>query len=105
MKIIVQPRRAGKTYKLVEWVRQSEKLSDYPYWSRIMLVSNMMEAERIRNSYDLDYHQVFTFDDWQHRYFSPTTEVEVAIDNAELIFTRMFNSDIRMISMTGEEND
>jgi hypothetical protein len=105
MKIIVQPRRAGKTYKLVEWVRQGKKSSDYPYWSRIMLVSNMMEAERIRNSYDLDCHQVFTFDGWQHRYFLPTTEVEVAIDNAELIFTRMFNSDIRMISMTGEEND
>jgi hypothetical protein len=102
MKVIVSSRRAGKTYKMVEWVKQGEKSIHYPYWTRIILAHNIAEADHLRREYELDYHQVFSVDEWADRRRGSRHEPEIAVDNAEFLLTRILGSAIHQVSITGE---
>lgn len=100
MKVIVRGRQAGKTYDLVQWVKQGDETNSYPGWSRVILTHSIAEAERIRDLYDLDYRQVFSAEEWRTARLG-LKPVEVAVDNAELILASYLRNYPTQIAMTG----
>jgi hypothetical protein len=76
----------------------------YPFWSRIVLVPDINQAQIFRKQHDLDYHQVFTFGEWMNarRGHLP---VEIAIDNADMVLSQMLHCKVHLISVTEEPSD
>lgn len=83
MKIIALNRSEGKTTKLVEWVKQGEPVEYYPGWTRIILCIDFKEADRVRKTFDLDYTQVFSFNEWTRARLGLHKTIEVGIDDAD----------------------
>jgi hypothetical protein len=87
MKLWLSGRRAGKTTKLAEWVKEGKRIQAYPYWDRVILTANTAQAKWLREHFKLDHRQVFVIVDWRgaqglHK------DVQVSIDNIdELIRT------------------
>lgn len=100
MKIYANGRQSGKTYRLIQWVKNGKKTDSYPGWSRILLCHSLDEAQRIRTQYDLDYRQVFSVSEWQ-RARKGHEPVEVALDNADLVLAMLLDQRPAYISMTG----
>lgn len=88
MKLLFLGRRRGKTTKVVRWVKVGFRNSHFSF-SRVMLVMNPAERVRIIAEYELDEHQVFTWEDWQRRVHGMPKETEVAFDNAEFILSNI----------------
>jgi hypothetical protein len=84
-------------------VDDGEAIDKDPYWSRILLFHNIAEAVRIRNEYDLDYRQVFSFNEWRgtHGKRISADEVEIAVDNLDLLLSDMFGVTPTMIAING----
>lgn len=102
MKIFVSGRRAGKTYKTIEWVKQGKEIRGYPYWDRVILTISIAEADRLRKQYNLDYRQVFSVHEWQHRRHGTGRQTEVVLDNADIILQDLVGPLVGT-TMTGEE--
>lgn len=100
MRVIVNGRQAGKTYALVQWVKEGEETDSYPGWSRVILTHNLEEAARLRAQYDLDYRQVFSVVEWQHARLG-RKPVEVALDNADITLAHLLGQMPSLVSMTG----
>lgn len=104
MRVIARGRQAGKTYDLVQWVKQGEQTDSYPGWTRIILCHSLQEAQRIRKTaiYNLDYRQVFAISEW-HSYLQRTTvgTVEIAVDNADLVLASFIGQSPTYITVTG----
>jgi hypothetical protein len=96
-------RRGGKTTKMVEWVRQGRKIKEYPGWSRIIVTFNESEAQRLREEYELDYHQVYSFRDLQGMHGAHRANFDVGVDNADLILEEYLRSRIDRITLTAAE--
>lgn len=90
MKILMRGRQQGKTHELIEWVLEGVKTDSYPNWSRVLLVHNLQEADRLRGFHGqpLDYRQVFTYDEWSGGRIGKIP-VLIAVDNAEFYLQRM----------------
>lgn len=101
MRIIVRPRRAGKTHELLEWVKQGERTDSYPGWSRIILTHTLDEAQRLRTREDMYYHQVFSIGEWQSARIGRWVP-EIAIDNADIVLADLLGRPVDLITMTGE---
>ena len=100
MKIIVRGRQAGKTYDLIQWVKEGEETDSYPGWSRILLCHSLDEAQRIRTQYDVDYRQVFSVSEWQNARMGRKS-IEIAVDNADLVLMGFLGQMPTQIAMTG----
>lgn len=101
MEMIVRPRQAGKTYKAVKWVMAGDKTTSYPGWSRVLLCHDLASANHVREVYPtLDYHQVFSFEEWQNARLGPR-QVEVAVDNADLVLQRLLRQPVSLATVTG----
>ena len=100
MRVIARGRQAGKTYDLVQWVKQGEETDWYPGWSRILLCHSLEEAQRIRRSYDLDYRQVFAVSEWKTARMA-RRDVEIAVDNADMVLASYLGQHPTQISVTG----
>jgi hypothetical protein len=98
--VIVNGRQSGKTYRLIQWVKEGEQTDSYPGWSRILLCHSLDEAQRLRTQYDLDYRQVFSVSEWQHAR-KGRKPVEVALDNADLVLGMLLGQRPSYISLTG----
>lgn len=100
MKVIVNGRQAGKTYTLVQWVKEGERTDSYPFWSRVILTHNIADADRLRKDYDLDYRQVFSIGEWGSARLGPRS-VELGLDNVDLLLQRMLGQMPSVITATG----
>lgn len=100
MKVIVSGRQAGKTYALVQWVKEGEQTDSYPGWSRVILTHSILEAARLRADYDLDYRQVFSVAEWQKAHLGRKL-VEIGVDNADLVLAAHIGQTPRQITITG----
>lgn len=108
----IADRQQGKTAYLINWVKGGYRVSYYPYWDRIILVSSMHEANLLRggdpetNKYGLEYNQVYFLDEWLNRYQGGLTgPVTIGIDNIEFFLNRMlFNTygSVKVITATGK---
>lgn len=98
--IIQQGRRSGKTTAAVEWVKEGKKTKAYPGWTRILLTIDQSEADRLRCGPDsvLDYHQVFTFDEWKGRGRGSGRNVEIAIDNLDIILAQVLGRTVQFFT-------
>jgi phage terminase large subunit-like protein len=102
VRVIVRGRQAGKTYALIEWVKEGDKTKSYPGWSRILLCHSLDEAQRIRTDprYGLDYHQVFAVSEWRTARLGHKP-VEIAMDNVDLVLASFIGQAPSQISITG----
>lgn len=100
MKVIVNGRQSGKTYALVQWVREGVATDSYPGWSRVILTITINEAERLRRDYELDYRQVFSVNEWQTARIG-RKPVEIAVDNADLVLASYLGQHPAQITLTG----
>lgn len=99
--IIVRPRQAGKTFVAVKWVLAGEATDSYPGWSRVLIAHSIAEADRIRRDYpDLDYRQVFPWDEWKNARLG-RKPVEVLVDNADTVLTRLLGQPIAGATWSG----
>jgi hypothetical protein len=95
----ISNRQEGKTQDLIDWVKQGVRTSHYPGWSRIIVVPDMEQAQRLRggdpktNKYGLEYHQVFYVSEWLHAYGTLDDPiVEIGVDNVDMILARLLNN-------------
>jgi len=100
MRVIVNGRQAGKTYALVQWVKEGEQTNSYPGWSRVILTHTIDEAQRLRGLYELDYRQVFSVSEWRTARLG-RRPVDVALDNADLVLASYLGQMPAKIAMTG----
>lgn len=106
MKIIVWPRQAGKTTKLCQWVEEGERIDEFPFWSRILVVPTVSDANRVRIERgwtDLDHNRVYSFSEFRDMRAGALT-VEVAIDRAEELIYQSLGRPAR-IAVLGFDDD
>ena len=101
MRVIARGRQAGKTYDLIQWVKEGRETNQYPGWSRVLLCHTLAEAQRIRTSYDVDYRQVFAVSEWTTEYIPLRHEVQIAVDNADLVLASLLGQMPTQIAVTG----
>ena len=100
MRLIIQPRQAGKTYRLVEWVKAGEVTERYPFRSRILLVHSIREVIRMRQEHGLEPESVMSFEEWRDRYRPAFGPVELGVDNADMLLTQILGQAPSVISIT-----
>ena len=104
MQFLVRPRQSGKTFEIVDWVRQGKATDSYPFHSRVIVTPNIAQADLIRRTYPLlDYREVFSLSEWKNARLG-AQPVEVGIDNVDLILHEMLGwpSQISLVTATGE---
>lgn len=102
MRVVVGGRQAGKTHRLVEWVREGQRIEQWPGYSRVLLAIDVREALRLRDEYNLDPRQITSVEDWRTRAGHVLDhQVEVAIDNLDIWLENMLRQRIAVVSATG----
>lgn len=96
-------RGRGKTTKLVEWVRLGEEINKYPGWSRIIITPNENQAQWVRKEFNLDYHQVYSIQDYQPMPDVHKNNFQIGMDNAEWILEMYLHRMPNFITFTGSE--
>lgn len=100
MKIVLLPRSAGKTTKMMEWLTRKQ--------NRILIVFSLIEKDRITRLYGLDEkvaERIMTFHEYMKKPKSKELrESELGIDNADMVFQSFFESRIDAISITQTKN-
>lgn len=99
--IVARPRQGGKTTEVVEWIQQGARTDSYPGWSRVLLTHTVHDADRVRRDFGLDYHQVFSIEEWRTARLG-RLPVEVAMDNADIVLANLIGQWPVMLTMTGE---
>lgn len=102
LKILAMDRQEGKTSAAMDWLCGGERAPGYPGWSRVLIVMNRGEVERLRRAHrvlleDFD-RRVYSWDEWS-RAVGVSPETEVCIDNAELFLARIPGR-LSMMTMT-----
>ena len=98
MEIDLSPRQAGKTTRMIEWLKIGR--------SRILLTHTMREAERLREQYPDLEDCIFSWDQWLKKQHGVSHRVELAVDNADYILQAQVSDDIKRISFNKEgENE
>jgi hypothetical protein len=100
VRVIARGRQAGKTYDLIQWVKEGKETNSYPGWSRVLLCHTLEEAQRIRTDYDVDYRQVFGVTEWGAARLG-RKPVEIAVDNADLVLASLLGQMPTQIAVTG----
>lgn len=114
MYVYVRGRRWGKTTKTIEWVEQGKRVPHYPFWDRVIVTPTREEAIRLRDMLSkralergdadpqgLQYNRVYYAEEWQRAYVGRDWQGEIALDNAEWLFTQMFRQTPSLVTMTG----
>src|SRR5262245_2985468 len=103
LEVITGGRRCGKTTKSLEWVEQGSRTDSYPFWSRVLVVVNAQEADRLRaelrrryrsrRQFDIAtdsvYNMVYCVEEWRRATFG-REPVEIRVENADLVLYDMF---------------
>jgi hypothetical protein len=98
MKLDYSPRGAGKTTRLIEWLRDDKE--------RLMLTFSHDEENRLKREYPDVATQIVDWDSYQHsKGVVGRRYKECAIDNAELILQQRMRHPISMMSITEDLSD
>lgn len=93
----VGPPGFGKTARLLAWVQAGRPLDRYPFWSRVIIVPSLKQAEELRKTLktlrpDLDtYRWVFDYGEWYMARVG-ARDVEIAVDNVEALVRNAIGS-------------
>lgn len=99
MMLLHAGRCTGKTTQALAWLSHGERVRGYPGWSRVLLVHDLAEIERLRGEWgahvrdhetgdrrqrleDFD-RRVYVLHDWVRALV--TSDVDVCIDNLDLM--------------------
>jgi hypothetical protein len=105
MQVFVSGRQTGKTHLLAEWAKNGTRVDSYPGWSRIILTTDLREADRLRgpgNPFGLDYHQVFSVTEWRNGRFR-FPDLQVGVDNIDIVLAGLLRSRVDVGTITGLE--
>lgn len=106
--VLATDRQEGKTTRLLEWLGGGQAISSYPGWSRVLVVHNFHEVERLRSeiratepaSLEDDPHRIYSWEEWQTAQ-GVDPSVEVAVDNAEFHLPRLPGR-VTLVSLTAK---
>lgn len=64
MHVLIADRQQGKSTRLMEWVQNGVPCNDYPFWTRVAIVSDLQRCQDLKDRYwrkmkDFD-HRVYT---------------------------------------------
>lgn len=112
MKVVILPRRAGKTRLLLEWVRAAERCDAYPFWTRIIITPDLKQADllrdELRRSYigndGLYYNMVYAYEEWKTTQLGSSWEGEVGIDNLDTLLNYLFGhrGSVSVVTLNGD---
>lgn len=106
MRVITTGKHQGKTTALIGWVAAGKPMQGYPGWTRILLVHDRNEHNRLRRRYwwciDDFEHRIYTLTDWCNAR-NVSRGVAIAIDNLDLhLHLRTSgNGFVDLVSITG----
>lgn len=92
MEILHIPRGAGKTTKMIEWLRQDS--------ARLLITFSHDEENRLKSLHPDLADRILDWRSYQKRYRPGYHVKEIAIDNADIILQEMFDAPISLITMT-----
>lgn len=92
MKVDYSPRAAGKTTRLIEWLREDS--------ARVMITFSHDEENRLKRQYPDLSTQIVDWESYQARYQGGRKIKEVSIDNADIILQKMIPEPINRISIS-----
>lgn len=108
MKVLLAGRAEGKTTAALEWVRGGAGVYKYPFWSRVLIVPNIHEVMRLKDSgawveiEDFD-HRVYSFKEFYQNPNFRSERTEYRIDNLDMVLRSFFNGHmITGFTITGE---
>jgi hypothetical protein len=87
-------RGAGKTTRLIEWLRQKPE--------RILITVSHNEENRLKRLYPELSTRIVDWRSYQQRYMHGSPIKEVSIDNADLILQEMFRQRISRVSISDD---
>lgn len=107
-KLVVGGRRSGKTTELLKWLSQAKRTRSYPFWDRVLLVHTTDRAQHLRIALrkeaelkgiddGLHYNLVYSYEEWKTIHLGQEP-VEIAVDDIEFLFHRLFGQTPRLIS-------
>lgn len=98
LKVVIAPRRGGKTTQLLDWVLAGKEVDGYPGWSRVLVVHSIEMERHLRRMIveysglpwvDIDFtHRVYAWVEWKKAQ-GVHPDTEVMIDNVEFLLPRM----------------
>lgn len=112
--VIVTGRRNGKTTKALQWLKQARRVTEYPYWDRVLIVHTWQVAQDLRielrqeaeaqgiDGSGLYYNLVYSVDEWKTAHISIGWRGSIAVDNADLILEQLLRKAPALITMTGQ---
>ena len=96
MEIDVSTRAAGKTTRLIDWLKITPK--------GILLTFNTTEADRLRRKYPELRNQIHSWNKWSDAQRGTSRDLEIVIDNADYILQSYLSHSLKKITMTKDEN-
>jgi len=94
MKVDYSKRQAGKTTRLIEWLRERP--------DRILITFSHAEENRLKREYEDVATRIVDWRSYQQRYMHGSPMKEIAIDNADLILEEQFRNKISRISISDD---
>jgi hypothetical protein len=92
MKIIARPRQGGKTYEMVQWLKEADQ--------RVLIVSSAREAQFIRETYHLGHRQVVTVGLMRPELLARGHTMAFGIDNLDMVLYALLGRTPVMASLT-----
>ena len=96
MKVILSPRRSGKTTKMIEWLKEDEK--------HLRLVITHEEELRLKREYPEVRNQIVDWESYVETHKSGSYFKTVSIDNAEMILQKYLVHPLDTITISDELN-
>lgn len=95
MKIIQQPAQSGKTTDLIKWLRESDE--------RLLITFSHEEENRVKSLYPDINKQVVSWDTYQKHRDQRFHWKECAIDNFDMVISRMVDLPIKIVTFTDDD--
>lgn len=95
MRIIFLPRRAGKTTKIIEYLKNNID-------SAILICVNLHFKNRIINKYPEIQNRVFTYNQYRSGKCRGLDFREIVIDNLDFFLYDLFYKKVSLVSITKE---
>ena len=105
MKLIILPRRGGKTYRAVQWVLQGRKGGSFlnkPSNKRALIVCNHHMKRYVMEEFGLMDGEILTWDSIPES--TVGLDKEYVIDNIDMILQSIFGGRLKYITVTVGEN-
>ena len=96
MDVDYSPRAAGKTTRMIEWLRANPQ--------RLLITINHLEENRLKRLYPDVSTRILDWESYRHRYPHGAQMKEAAIDNADIVLEGLLRQRLAKISITDDRD-